>query len=96
MSTSLLGATDQAKTFRSYVERNVAGSYRRQRNHHPQEATASAFMRFTFVSNRVPVLADIVTDLRGLVVYALEEFAPAAVSNEMRNSVSLSSRRAAS
>ena len=34
-------------------------------------------------AGRVPVLADIVTDLRGLVVYALEEFAPAAVSNEM-------------
>jgi Family of unknown function (DUF5906) len=34
-------------------------------------------------TGRVPVLADIVTDLRGLVVYALEEFAPAAVSNEM-------------
>jgi hypothetical protein len=28
----------------------------------------------------VPVLADIVTDLRDLVVYALEEFAPVAVS----------------
>src|SRR6202051_3473269 len=34
-------------------------------------------------AGRVPVLADIVTDLRDLVVYALEEFAPAAVSNEM-------------
>src|SRR5258708_6143844 len=34
-------------------------------------------------AGRVPVLADIVTDLRGLAVYALEEFAPAAVSNEM-------------
>jgi hypothetical protein len=30
-------------------------------------------------AGRVPVLADIVTDLRDLVVYALEEFAPAAV-----------------
>src|SRR5258708_28873514 len=35
-------------------------------------------------AGRVPVLADIVDDLRGLaVVYALEEFVPAAVSNEM-------------
>jgi hypothetical protein len=34
-------------------------------------------------AGRVPVFADIVTDLRDLVVYALEEFAPAAVSNEM-------------
>jgi hypothetical protein len=34
-------------------------------------------------AGRVPVLADIVTDLRDLVLYALEEFAPAAVSNEM-------------
>jgi len=37
-------------------------------------------------AGRVPVLADIVTDLRGLVVYALEEFVPAAVSNEMTTS----------
>ena len=34
-------------------------------------------------AGRVPVLADIVTDLRDLVVYTLEEFVPAAVSNEM-------------
>jgi hypothetical protein len=34
-------------------------------------------------AGRVPVLADIVTDLRDLVVYALEEFVPPAVSNEM-------------
>ena len=34
-------------------------------------------------AGRVPAFADIVTDLRDLVVYALEEFAPAAVSNEM-------------
>jgi Mesyanzhinovviridae DNA primase len=34
-------------------------------------------------AGRVPVLADVVTDLRGLVVYTLEEFAPAAVSDEM-------------
>ena len=32
---------------------------------------------------RVPVLADIVADLRDLVVYALEEFATAAVTHEM-------------
>jgi hypothetical protein len=33
-------------------------------------------------AGRVPVLADIVTDLRGMVDYALEEFVPAAVSIE--------------
>jgi hypothetical protein len=33
-------------------------------------------------AGRVPVLADIVTDLRGLVVYTLEELAPATVCNE--------------
>src|SRR3984957_1258703 len=33
-------------------------------------------------AGRVPVLADIVTDLRGLVGYALEQFVPAAASNE--------------
>src|SRR5258706_11543939 len=34
-------------------------------------------------AGRVSVLADVVTDLRGLVVYTVEEFPPAAVSNEM-------------
>lgn len=34
-------------------------------------------------AGRVPVLADVVTDLRGLVVYTPEEFAPAAVSDGM-------------
>jgi hypothetical protein len=34
-------------------------------------------------AGRVPVLADVITDLRDLVVYALEELLPAAVSNEM-------------
>src|SRR5260370_14149412 len=34
-------------------------------------------------AGRVPVLADIVSDLRGLVVYTLEDFGPAAVANEM-------------
>jgi hypothetical protein len=33
-------------------------------------------------AGRVTVLADIVSDLRGLVAYTLEEFAPATVSNE--------------
>ena len=42
-------------------------------------------------SGRVPVLADIVTDLRGLVVYALEQFVPAAVSNEMTTTLTKSS-----
>jgi hypothetical protein len=42
-------------------------------------------------SGRVPILADIVTDLRGLVVYALEEFVPAAVSNEMSTTPTKSS-----
>ena len=42
-------------------------------------------------AGRVPVLADIVTDLRGLVVYALEEFVPAAVSNEMTATLTKSS-----
>jgi hypothetical protein len=34
-------------------------------------------------AGRVPVLADVVSDLRGLVVYTVEEFTRAAVSNEM-------------
>ncbi len=34
-------------------------------------------------AGRVPVLADVVSDLRGLVVYTVEDFTPAAVSNEM-------------
>src|SRR6202051_4104465 len=42
-------------------------------------------------AGRVPVLADIVTDLRGLVVYALEQFVPAAVSNEMTTTLTKSS-----
>src|ERR1700694_1440644 len=42
-------------------------------------------------AGRVPVLADIVTDLRGLVVYALVEFVPAAVSNEMTTTLTKSS-----
>jgi Mesyanzhinovviridae DNA primase len=42
-------------------------------------------------AGRVPVLADIVTDLRGPVVYALEEFVPAAVSNEMITTLTKSS-----
>jgi len=33
-------------------------------------------------AGRVPVLADVVSDLRGLVVYTLEEFVPATVCNE--------------
>src|SRR5665811_2409306 len=33
-------------------------------------------------AGRVPVLADVVTDLRGLVVYTIEQFAPATVCNE--------------
>src|SRR5260370_28290787 len=42
-------------------------------------------------AGRVHVLADVVSDLRGLVVYTVEEFTPAAVSNEMTTTLTKSS-----